>query len=116
MVKAYPRGGIRAPRPELPHLARTDAAAVEGLAAAIERASAYVDAGADMIFPEALADAGEFEQFRAAVDVPLLANMTEFGKSQLLTTAAAGRHRLQHRDLPGHHAAPGDGRRRGGPA
>ncbi|HLX77241.1 MAG TPA: isocitrate lyase/phosphoenolpyruvate mutase family protein, partial [Acidimicrobiales bacterium] len=45
----------------------------------------YVDAGADMIFPEALADAGEFEQFRQAIDVPILANMTEFGKSELLT-------------------------------
>ena len=64
--------------------ARTDARAIEGLEGAIERARRYVDAGADMIFPEALADAGEFEQFRKAVDVPLLANMTEFGKSELL--------------------------------
>jgi methylisocitrate lyase len=65
--------------------ARTDARAVEGLDAAIERARGYVAAGADMIFPEALADEGEFEAFRAAVDVPLLANMTEFGKSKLLS-------------------------------
>ena len=65
--------------------ARTDARAIEGLDAAIERAKAYVDAGADMIFPEALADEAEFATFRAAVDVPLLANMTEFGKSPLLS-------------------------------
>lgn len=67
-------------------IARTDARAVEGLDGAINRAKAYIDAGADMIFPEALADAAEFEKFRKAVKVPLLANMTEFGKSQLLTT------------------------------
>ena len=65
--------------------ARTDAAGVEGLPAAIERAKAYADAGADLIFTEALRTAKEFEQFRAAVDTPLLANMTEFGKSELLT-------------------------------
>ncbi|MCM3920081.1 methylisocitrate lyase [Frankia sp. AiPs1] len=67
--------------------ARTDARAVEGLAAATERARAYVDAGADMIFPEAMADAAEFAAVRKAVDVPILANMTEFGKSELLTAA-----------------------------
>ncbi|HNP55482.1 MAG TPA: methylisocitrate lyase [Gordonia sp. (in: high G+C Gram-positive bacteria)] len=67
--------------------ARTDARAIEGLDAAIDRAKAYVDAGADLIFTEALADADEFEKFRAAVDIPLLANMTEFGKSELLTAA-----------------------------
>jgi len=65
-------------------IARTDARSVEGLDAAIARAKAYVDAGADMIFPEALKDESEFEQFRKAVSVPLLANMTEFGKSKLL--------------------------------
>ncbi|MFF4159974.1 methylisocitrate lyase [Streptomyces sp. NPDC001678] len=65
-------------------MARTDARAVEGLAAAIDRAKAYVDAGADAVFPEALVDEREFEAFRAAVDVPLLANMTEFGKGRLL--------------------------------
>ncbi|WP_369022919.1 methylisocitrate lyase [Nocardia cyriacigeorgica] len=65
--------------------ARTDARAIEGLDAAIDRAKAYADAGADLIFTEALADAGEFAKFRAAVDVPLLANMTEFGKSELLS-------------------------------
>jgi len=67
-------------------IARTDARGVEGLDAAIDRAKCYVDAGAEMIFPEALADEKEFEAFRSAIDVPLLANMTEFGKSPLLST------------------------------
>jgi len=67
-------------------IARTDARGVEDLDAAIERAKRYVDAGAEMIFPEALADESEFEAFRKAIDVPMLANMTEFGKSPLLTT------------------------------
>lgn len=66
-------------------IARTDARAVEGLERAIERAKAYVDAGAEMIFPEAMQNEGEFEAFRKAIDVPLLANMTEFGKSKLLS-------------------------------
>lgn len=65
-------------------IARTDARASEGLDAAVNRAKRYVDAGAEMIFPEALKDEKEFEAFRKAVDVPLLANMTEFGKSPLL--------------------------------
>lgn len=65
--------------------ARTDAAGIEGIPAAIDRAKAYADAGADLIFTEALHTPAEFEQFRAAVDTPLLANMTEFGKSELLT-------------------------------
>jgi methylisocitrate lyase len=67
-------------------IARTDARASEGLGGAIQRAMAYVDAGADMIFAEALADEAEFAKFKKAVNVPLLANMTEFGKSKLLTT------------------------------
>jgi methylisocitrate lyase len=67
-------------------MARTDARASKGLNGAIARAKAYVDAGADAIFPEALADEGEFDAFRKAIKVPLLANMTEFGKSKLLTT------------------------------
>jgi methylisocitrate lyase len=66
-------------------MARTDARASEGLNGAMARAKAYVDAGADAIFPEALADEGEFDAFRKAIKVPLLANMTEFGKSKLLT-------------------------------
>ncbi len=68
-------------------IARTDARASEGLEKAIDRAKAYVDAGADMIFPEAMADESEFEAMRKALKVPLLANMTEFGKSKLLTAA-----------------------------
>jgi methylisocitrate lyase len=67
--------------------ARTDAAGIEGVGAAIERARAYADAGADLIFTEALTGPADFEKFRAAVDVPLLANMTEFGKSNLLTVS-----------------------------
>ncbi|MDO5669851.1 MAG: methylisocitrate lyase [Corynebacterium sp.] len=65
--------------------ARTDAAGVEGIDSAIERAKAYADAGADLIFTEALHTPEDFEKFRQAVDVPLLANMTEFGKSELLS-------------------------------
>jgi len=65
-------------------IARTDARASEGLEAAIARARAYVEAGADMIFPEALQDVQEFKAFRTALSVPLMANMTEFGKSPLL--------------------------------
>lgn len=64
-------------------MARTDIRAVEGLDAAIDRAKALVDAGADAIFPEAMRDLGEFEAVASAVDVPILANMTEFGKSEL---------------------------------
>ncbi|MDA1054454.1 MAG: methylisocitrate lyase [Planctomycetota bacterium] len=74
-------------------MARTDAVAVEGLDAAIARAGCYVEAGADMIFAEALTDLNQFGQFSQAVAVPVLANMTEFGKSPLLTLdelAAAG--------------------------
>jgi methylisocitrate lyase len=66
-------------------IARTDARGVEGFDAAVDRAKAYVDAGADMIFPEAMKTQEEFEAFRKAIDAPLLANMTEFGKSRLLT-------------------------------
>ena len=65
-------------------MARTDAAAVEGLDAAIDRACRYVEAGADMIFAEALTDAEQFRRFARAVPAPVLANMTEFGRSPLL--------------------------------
>jgi methylisocitrate lyase len=65
-------------------MARTDAAAVEGLNAAIDRACCYVEAGADMIFAEALTEADQFRRFAEAVPVPVLANMTEFGRSPLL--------------------------------
>lgn len=67
-------------------MARTDIRALDGLPAAIDRAKALVDAGADAIFPEAMVDLAEFEAVRAAVDVPILANMTEFGKSDLFST------------------------------
>jgi methylisocitrate lyase len=66
-------------------IARTDANAVEGLDKTISRIKAYVDAGADMIFPEALKDEKEFEKIRKATKAYLLANMTEFGKSKLLS-------------------------------
>ncbi|MFB6989320.1 methylisocitrate lyase [Streptomyces sp. NPDC056178] len=79
------KGAVDARRdPDFVLMARTDARSVEGLDAAIDRAKAYVDAGADAIFPEALADVSEYEAFRNAVDVPLLANLTEFGKTPLL--------------------------------
>ncbi|PSL36882.1 methylisocitrate lyase [Labedella gwakjiensis] len=73
--------------PDLLIMARTDVRAIEGLDAAVDRAKEFVDAGADAIFPEAMRDLAEFEAIRAAVDVPVLANMTEFGKSDLFTTA-----------------------------
>jgi methylisocitrate lyase len=74
-------------------MARTDAQAVEGQAAALERAAAYVAAGADMIFAEALHTLDEYRQFTAAVKVPVLANITEFGQTPLFSAselAAAG--------------------------
>jgi methylisocitrate lyase len=71
--------------PELVIMARTDAAAVEGLEAAIDRARQYVDAGADMIFAEALTEFQQFDKFARSVSVPVLANMTEFGRSPLFT-------------------------------
>jgi len=67
-------------------MARTDVRAVEGLDVAVDRAKALVDAGADAIFPEALTGLAEFEAVAEAVDVPVLANMTEFGKGELHTT------------------------------
>lgn len=69
--------------PDLVLMARTDAAATEGLESAIERAVRYVEAGADMIFAEALTDLDEFRKFTAGVPVPVLANMTEFGRTPL---------------------------------
>jgi methylisocitrate lyase len=87
MVKRL-RAAVAARRdPNFVICARTDAAGIEGLPAAIERARAYTDAGADLIFTEALSSARDFEQFRAAIDTPLLANMTEFGKSELLSVS-----------------------------
>lgn len=67
-------------------MARTDAAASEGVDAAIERAVAYVEAGADMIFPEAMRTLDDYRRFKAAVRVPILANLTEFGSTPFFTT------------------------------
>ena len=67
-------------------MARTDAAAVEGLDAAIERAGAYVEAGADMVFPEAMRSLDDYRKVKAAVKVPILANLTEFGSTPFFTT------------------------------
>lgn len=87
MVKRL-RAAVAARRdPNFIICARTDAAGIEGIPAAIDRAKAYADAGADLIFTEALHSPADFEQFRDAVDTPLLANMTEFGKSELLTAS-----------------------------
>jgi len=66
-------------------MARTDAAAVEGIDGAIERAVAYVEAGADMIFPEAMKTLDDYRRFKAAVKVPILANLTEFGATPFFT-------------------------------
>jgi methylisocitrate lyase len=71
--------------PQFVVMARTDAAAVEGIDAAIERAVAYVEAGADMIFPEAMKTLDDYKRFRAAVKVPILANLTEFGSTPFFT-------------------------------
>ena len=71
--------------PDFVIMARTDAAAVEGIDAAIERAVAYVEAGADMIFPEAMKTLDDYRKFKAAVKVPILANITEFGATPLYT-------------------------------
>ena len=79
--------------PQFVIMARTDALAVEGLDAAIERARACVEAGADMIFPEAITELAMYRQFADAVGVPILANLTEFGQTPLFTTeevASAG--------------------------
>lgn len=76
-------------------MARTDAHAVEGLAAAIERSCAYVEAGADMIFAEALTTLEDYQAFTKTVKVPVLANITEFGKTPLFTTAQLGQAGVQ---------------------
>jgi methylisocitrate lyase len=67
-------------------MARTDAGATEGIDSAIERAVAYVEAGADMIFPEAMQTLDDYRRFKAAVKVPILANLTEFGSTPFFTT------------------------------
>ncbi len=80
MVKKI-RAAVEARRRDIVIIARTDARGVEGLEAAIERARIYLEAGADVIFPEALTSEEEFERFAREVKAPLLANMTEFGKT-----------------------------------
>jgi methylisocitrate lyase len=82
--KVQAAGGARLDKDFL-IMARTDARAVEGFEAAVTRGQKYVAAGADAIFPEALQSADEFREFAREVKVPLLANMTEFGKSPLLS-------------------------------
>ncbi len=77
----------RTARTDLRIVARTDAAASEGLDAAIDRARLYVDAGADVIFPEALDSVDDMARFNAGVDAPTLANMTEFGRTPYLSAA-----------------------------
>ena len=67
-------------------MARTDALAVDGLQAAIDRAGAYAEAGADMLFPEAITELAMYKQFADAVKIPILANITEFGSTPLFTT------------------------------
>ncbi|HTL41572.1 MAG TPA: methylisocitrate lyase [Pseudolysinimonas sp.] len=80
------RAAVAARRdPDFLIMARTDIRGVDGLQAAVDRAKALADAGADAIFPEAMNSLEEFAAIRAAVDVPILANMTEFGKSELFT-------------------------------
>src|SRR4030095_15450802 len=76
--------------PQFVIMARTDALAVEGLDAAIERGRAYVEAGADMIFPEPITELAMYRQFKSAVKVPILANITEFGQTPLYTAAELG--------------------------
>lgn len=76
--------------PDFVIMARTDALAVEGLDAAINRACSCVEAGADMIFPEAMTELGMYQKFVDAVPVPVLANITEFGSTPLFTTEELG--------------------------
>jgi methylisocitrate lyase len=71
-------------------MARTDALAVEGMDSAVERAVACVEAGADMVFPEAVRDLDQYTQFKQAVGVPILANITEFGHTPLYSTPELG--------------------------
>jgi methylisocitrate lyase len=72
--------------PDFVVMARTDALAVEGIASALERARRYQEAGADMLFPEALTELPLYRRFADVVDIPILANMTEFGVTPLFTT------------------------------
>jgi methylisocitrate lyase len=73
-------------------MARTDALAVEGMESALARTAAYVAAGADMIFAEAVTELAQYEQFKLAAGVPILANMTEFGQTELFDKAQLAAH------------------------
>lgn len=73
-------------------MARTDALAVEGLDSAIERMNAYVEAGADMLFPEAVQSLEQYQKIKASVNVPILANITEFGKTELYSQSELAQH------------------------
>ncbi|MXR36794.1 methylisocitrate lyase [Craterilacuibacter sinensis] len=84
------KAAVDARKHDMVIMARTDALAVEGLESAIERAIACVEAGADMIFPEAITDLAMYKQFAEAVKVPVLANITEFGSTPLYTTEQLG--------------------------
>jgi methylisocitrate lyase len=91
MMVAKIEAAVRSRRdPDFAVIARTDARAVAGFEEAVARALAYVDAGADMIFPEALQSTDEFARFAQQVSAPLMANMTEFGKSPLLSAGELG--------------------------
>jgi methylisocitrate lyase len=76
--------------PDFVIMARTDALAVEGIESALDRAAACREAGADMLFPEALSELAQYRAFRGRVDIPILANMTEFGKTPLFTREELG--------------------------
>ncbi len=88
MVERVEAAAKSKPDPAMVLMARTDAAAVEGIEAAIERSLAYVAAGADMIFAEALTTLDEYRAFTSGVKVPVLANITEFGKTPMFTVDA----------------------------
>jgi len=92
VMAAKIRAAVAARRdPDFVIIARTDARGVTNFDDAVSRAKLYLDAGADAIFPEAMQDAGEFARFAKAVPCPLLANMTEFGKSPLIDVETLGR-------------------------
>ena len=94
------KAAVAAARPRLrDHRAGPMPAPAKVSNAAVKRARAYVEAGADMIFPEALETPDEFGRFAQAVDAPLIANMTEFGKSPLLSSARVGQTRLRGRPV-----------------
>ncbi|MEO2090451.1 MAG: methylisocitrate lyase [Gemmataceae bacterium] len=91
VMAAKIRAAVAAKRdPDFVIIARTDARGVNGFDDAVDRAKRFLDAGADAIFPEAMESADEFEQFAKAVNAPLLANMTEFGKGPLLDAKVLG--------------------------